>query len=62
MATTITTKEYVDGGMNIITTITEFIPTDVIQSRAILAKQDLDDAQEAFDVIQIDLSALPDNS
>lgn len=43
------TKEYVKGGVNIITTITEFVPSDVLDSRLIDVDQSITDLQTKKD-------------
>lgn len=47
----IVTKEYVDGGVNISTTTIEFVPTDVLDSRLLIAQQTIQDAQEVINDI-----------
>lgn len=39
------TKEFVEGGVNITTTTVEFIPNDVIKSRASLLDEQINDLQ-----------------
>ena len=50
----IITKEYVDGGMNVITTTKEFVPKEVLESRLLIAQQDLLEQQDLVDEITND--------
>jgi hypothetical protein len=53
METTVT-KEYVAGGVNVITTTVEFIPQDVIDSRLTIAQEEVERAQANLDQLQED--------
>lgn len=50
-------KEYVEGGVNVTTTTIEFISTDILNSRVILADQELADLQTKKQELDVDISS-----